>query len=95
MNPSEEIIALICSFPCLERKLQGWRPQVFDPDKFYAMTAGWSHGEQLCALFVLNVWNPGEAREKGWTFDLMEFAGTADVASKEARMFWLASPTWP
>ncbi len=95
MTPTETILTLIRSFPCLDRKLKNWNPKTFEPEQFYAMTSGWSHGEQLCADFVLNVWNPGEARTKGWTFDLMEFAGIADPDSRDALLRWLIYPRWP
>jgi hypothetical protein len=95
MTPSEKILNLIRSFPCLERKLRDWHPKTFQPEPFYAMASGWSHGEQLCANFLLNVWNPGEAKEKGWTLDFIDFAGIADPDSRDALMRWLKDPCWP
>jgi len=94
-RPTERILKIARSFPCLERKLRHWHPPVFDPDKFFEMTSGWSHGELLCAAFVLVVWNPINAHEKGWTFDVAEFAGTATYENRQALMAWLMDPAWP
>ena len=94
-RPTDKILKLARSFPCLERKLCGWNPAEFDPDRFYRMMSGWSHGEQCCAMFVLNVWCPSDAKAKGWTFDLMEFADVADSEHRMPLMQWLANPEWP
>jgi hypothetical protein len=94
-NPTEYIMQLIYEFPCLVKKVQPWIPMEFDPDKFHSMLTGSSHGERLCGLFVLNVWNPGYATSKEWHFDLIEFAGTADYENRAVVMKWLAAPVWP
>jgi hypothetical protein len=94
-TPTEKILVLARSFPCLERKLQGWQPREFDPDEFWRMTGGWSHGELLCAAFVVHVWNPGWAAKNGPTFDFMDFAGIADTDSRLVVIYWLADPVWP
>lgn len=92
---TEKILRIARSFPCLEKKLQNWHPTEFDPDQFYARMDGASHVEGLCALFVLAVWNPADARTKGWEFDLFDFAGAADPGNRRALMEWLANPDWP
>jgi hypothetical protein len=58
---TERILRLARSFPCLARKLEGWHPAEFDPERFLALTDGWSHGELLCAMFIVSVWDPGSA----------------------------------
>jgi hypothetical protein len=94
-NPTEYIFQLIAEFPCLSKKMGTWRPVEFDADLFYAMLTGASHGEILCGLFVLNVWNPGYAAAKGWVFDITDFAGTATFDNRVVVMKWLADPVWP
>ena len=94
-KPTQKILRLARSFPCLVAKLRNWNPTEFDPDEFYVKFTGASHVEWLCALFVLNVWNPGDARQKEWGFDLFDFAGAADPDNRQALMNWLAQPDWP
>jgi hypothetical protein len=94
-SPTEYILNLAREFPCLKAKFGNWSPSEFDPDKFFTMLAGASHGEMLCGLFVLNVWNPGDAATKGWKFDIIDFAGTVTVENREVVVEWLASPVWP
>jgi len=91
---TERILRLAKSFPCLARKLEGWHPAEFDPEQFLALMDGWSHGELLCAMFIVSVWDPGSAKLRGWKFDLFEFAGTADPDHRVALMLWLACPSW-
>ncbi len=93
--PSEHILEIARSFPCLEAKLREWHPNEFKPDHFRTMMAGWSHGEILCGLFILSLWNPAEAKQNGWDFDIFEFAGTADQKNREALIQWLRNPAWP
>ena len=94
-RPTQIILRLARSFPCLERKLRSWHPTEFDPDQFYEIMTGASHGEVLCALFVLNVWNPADARKIGWHFDFFDFAEVADAENRAALMNWLSAPEWP
>ena len=69
MSPTQ-ITQLIRSFPCLRSKLPNYAPEPFDPDAFHELIGPWSHGERLCALFILNVWNPLYAKVQGWQFNL-------------------------
>jgi hypothetical protein len=95
-NPTEKILRIARSFPCLEKKLAGWNPPAFDPDKFFQMMGGASHGEWLCAMFILNVWDPGGAKLKEeWHFEFFDFAGIADSGNRRALVNWLANPEWP
>ena len=104
-KPTDYILALARSFPCLRRKLQHFDPtephplrpdeRTFDADRFYAAMAGWSRGEELCGLFVLNVWNPSYARDNGWSFDMFRFVNTADESNLDAFQTWIACPHFP
>jgi hypothetical protein len=94
-TPTLLILTLARTFPCLFSKLAGYNPTEFDPDAFHSMIAPWSHGERLCALFVLNVWNPGDARMKGWHFDFIEFMSVADYDNRKALLEWMDYPLWP
>lgn len=97
-KPTAEILSLIETFPCLRSKCFQYLhnpPQVFDPDEFWKLFYGASHGEKLCAIFILNVWNPGAADDKGWTFDLFEFVGMADSGNRKAVIDWITRPCWP
>jgi hypothetical protein len=94
-KPAKTILALIRTFPCLEKKLRDWKPTDFDPDKLWPMMDGWSHGEILCGIFILNVWNPGYAKQKGWEFDVFDFTGVADDENRQAFTRWVHNPVWP
>ena len=105
MNPTDYIFTLINSFPCLRSKVKHLnvtephplRPEeyTFDADRFHRSMAGWSSGERLCGLFILNVWNPGYARNCGWTFDVIEFMSVASQSNLEPVINWMLNPYWP
>ncbi|HEY4415937.1 MAG TPA: hypothetical protein VGO57_09615 [Verrucomicrobiae bacterium] len=67
----------------------------FDPDLFHEQIGVWSSGERLGALFLLNVWNPGYARDKGWFFNIMDAAGTFDPDNMGGIIEWLQHPIFP
>jgi hypothetical protein len=96
-TPNEYIFALIRSFPCLAIKVRPWlaRTTRFDADEFHSLFDCASTGEIHCALFVLNVWNPGYAESKGWIFELFAFLGCADDGNRRALLNWIARPYWP
>lgn len=94
-TPTEKILNLLRTFRCLEKSFNSWRPKVFDPEEFYTLADGLPRGEKLCALFLLTVWNPSYARERGWEFNVMEFANAADDDAKAAFTVWLIQPVWP
>lgn len=90
--PSEFIIALVESFPCLVGKWQG----KWDVAKFVKYSGAWSSGERYAALFVASVWNPYDAkRRRGWTFNVVEALGTWDSGNRRAFLNWAANPYWP
>jgi len=96
-NPDTYILTLIRTFPCLAVKVRHWldRTTEFDADEFYALFRGASTGEIHCALFILNVWNPGYAELKDWRFDFFAFMGCADDGNRKALLNWIAYPRWP
>lgn len=97
LGPGAYIKALIATFPCLRIKVGSYieSDEPFDADAFWNLFVGASHGERLCALFVLNVWNPGYANSQEWDFDLIEFVGSADSGNRKALLNWIANPVWP
>lgn len=95
MSPTEYILALARSFPCLQRKLQWWHPANFDAEVFHGMMGGWSSSERQAAYFVLTVWNPDYARERDWTFDLVEAASCLDPVNRGPILAWLNQPYYP
>ncbi len=96
LSPSDYILALARSFPCLKPKLQWWRSgQNFDANVFHGMIGGWSSSERHAAFFILSVWNPGYAREQGWTFDLVEAVSSLDLVNRAPILAWIATPYYP
>lgn len=87
------IIALAASFPCLEDKVAGMTS--FDADEWMERSGPWSSGEKRCALFIVNVWNPGYAKSQGWDFNLFDFAGGVDIDNRAALLAWMIDPVWP
>ena len=69
----------------------------FDPDIFAKRLAGgMSDGERHMSLFLLNVWNPGYARQqKGWNFDLFAALRQLDGGNCAAIAWFLHCPIWP
>jgi hypothetical protein len=49
-SPTEYIMTLARSFPCLEPKLRWWKPASFDANDFHAIIGGWSTSEYHAAL---------------------------------------------
>ena len=94
-TPTEYIVALIRSFPCLKLKLQRWNTASFDADLFHEMIRGWSSSERHAAYFVLTVWNPGYARDRGWTFDVVDAASSLDPVNRAPLIAWIAQPYYP
>ena len=95
-TPDQHIFHLIRSFPCLAKRARPWldRATEFDPDHFHSQFARASSSEALSALFILNVWNDGYARTKGWSFDLRAFMSNADDGSRAAFLAWMKNPYW-
>ena len=50
-SPTEYILALARSFPCLGPKLRWWNPASFDAEEFHDMIGGWSTSERHAAHF--------------------------------------------
>lgn len=115
MTPTNYILSLIRSFPCLRHKVtintcttqedtthckdDGQTARLtelqFDADRFMRCFDTASKGERLCALFIVNVWNPAYAKNSGWSFDVIAFFGTADSQNRKAFLDWAQSPCFP
>lgn len=67
----------------------------FDPDTFARPLDVKSSGERHAMLFLLNVWNPGYAKSKGWDFRLFDAVGTLDSDNLEGICEWMQRPIWP
>jgi hypothetical protein len=94
-TPTEYILALARSFPCLEPKLRWWNPTSFDADVFHDLTRGWSTSERHAAYFILTVWNPGYARDHNWTFDAVDAVSSLDPVNRLPILQWMARPYYP
>ena len=67
----------------------------FDPDIFAKRLTKVSDGERHMILFILNVWNPHYAPDKGWQFDLFKALGTLDSQNAESVARFIERPIWP
>jgi hypothetical protein len=68
----------------------------FDADAFAAQWLdNCSDYSRHMVLFILNVWNSGYAKNKGWTFDLFSALNGLDQGNREAIAWWLKHPIWP
>ena len=94
-SPTEYILALARSFPCLKPKLHRWNPANFDADVFHEIIRGWSSSERHAAYFILTVWNPGYARDRGWTFDVVEAVSSLDPVNRAPILAWISRPYYP
>lgn len=91
---SEGLIELAMSFPTVENyflRLDIASPTVEDLIRWRPKAA---HGEELAALFLLNVWSPG-GPEMDWPmFDVMDAFSTWDEAHRQAFAAWASNPWW-
>jgi hypothetical protein len=95
MNPQTYIFHLGCSFPSLRSRFESMPPGTFDADRLAEELGVLSHGERHAALFLLNVWNPGYARENAWHFDAVEALAVWDEPHRRAFLAWAAHPLFP
>ena len=86
---SDDMMALIHSFPCLRSFPGPW-----DALAFQTWGHGKSSGEKHAIRFVLSVWNP-TTRWKVGRFDLHEALGTWDSGNRAAFVAWAQKPWWP
>jgi hypothetical protein len=90
------ICTLAQTIPVLCHKLgPDWFTKDFDQDHFHESMGGWSTGEQLAGLFLLNVWNHGYAKRKGWHFNLFDAVGTLSNDNLLPMAEWMLAPQWP
>ena len=68
----------------------------FDPDIFaLRLNSCRGAGQRWMVLWILNVWNPGDAQRKGWEFDLFRALSSLDSENRDAIAWWLDDPRWP
>lgn len=85
----------ICALAATFHVLGSPVPELWDIDRFMQPlgVAGSGHRAALC--FIASVWNPGYARENGWTFDVMDALSCWDSSMRAAFCAWAANPFWP
>ncbi len=93
-TPTDYILALARSFPCLRPKINFWKGE-FDANVFHGMIGGWSSSERHAAFFILSVWNPHYARQRRWTFDLVEAVSSLDSVNRAPILAWIQQPYYP
>lgn len=73
------------------------RPEelTFDADKYAETINACSTYTAHMRLFILNVWNPGYARSKGWTFDLFKALRGLDQGNSDAIAWFIKNQIWP
>jgi len=99
-EPTRKIMELHNTFPCLKdmtlQAIESCKLQRrFDAVEYRDGMRSMSSGEFRCAMFVLNVWNPSEARARGWTFDLLDFVANVDKENRQVVIDWMLNPVWP
>jgi hypothetical protein len=96
-KPSEILRGIAESFPCLRGCILDacFFEGQFDPDDLARNMRYWSHGEKLAARFILTVWNPSEARKRGWRFDAAEALAVWDSDNRAAYIAWCRNPIYP
>ena len=80
---------LWCSFPCLAGKQMSGPEGHWDADSIAARMGVWSTGEQVCARFVLSVWNP-----LVFKFELQSVSSLSD-SNRFPLVDWIINPWWP
>jgi len=94
-EPTQQILGVARSFPCLRVKLLNYNPERFEPERFRKMSGYWSSGEQRLARFVLTVWNSSWAREHGCLFDFAQDVVGLDGIHRAALAAWVTDPLFP
>ncbi len=90
----EGLVELAMSFPTVGNYLL--RKDILSPtiEDLIRWRRKACHGEELAALFLLNVWSPG-GPEMDWPkFDVMDALGTWDAAHRLAFAVWAQKPWW-
>lgn len=67
----------------------------FDADRYALTVDDCSTYTRHMRLFILNVWNPGYARSKGWTFDLFQALRGLDDNNSRAIAWFVKQQVWP
>lgn len=67
----------------------------FDADRYAKTIDACSTYTRHMRLFILNVWNPGYAKSKGWTFDLFAALRGLDDNNSRAIAWFCKTSVWP
>lgn len=67
----------------------------FDADRYAKTVDACSTYTRHMRLFILNVWNPGYAKSKGWTFDLFAALRGLDDNNSRAIAWFCKTSVWP
>ena len=99
MTPTQQIIPLIRSFPCLVSKLGEACIDMmlmtgFDSDEFAARFRGASSGEVAAAQFIITVWTWNDETPLG-RFTLYGSYASFGNGERAAFAAWAAHPFWP
>jgi len=92
-SSAEYIVELVHSFPCLRGKYAHLTPKNWASPKFMHALRGASEGEYLAGLFIMNVWDPANAKD--WPFNVIEALGTWDCCNRAAFLAWAHKPHFP
>ena len=85
----EAIRDLWCSFECLVGKDMSGPEGSWDTERIAYRMGVWSTGEQVCARFVLSVWNP-----RVFKFELQDMSSLSE-GNRLAMVDWMLNPWWP
>ena len=85
----EAIARLWMSFPCLSGKPCGGPEGSWDAEAIAERMGVWSTGEQVCARFVLSVWNP-----RFFKFELQDMSSLSEC-NRLPMVDWMLNPWWP
>ena len=67
----------------------------FDADRYAKTLYECSDYTTHMRLWILNVWNSGYAKSKGWHFDLFKALNGLDDNNRRAIAWFLQNPIWP
>lgn len=67
----------------------------FDADKYAETLYQCSDYTTHMRLWILNVWNSGYAKSKGWDFNLFKALNGLDDNNRRAIAWFLRNPIWP
>lgn len=93
ITPKEAIVELARTFPTL-RNLVPKDPKKWDIGQFMQPLWAMGSGAHHAMRFVGSVWNPSDAKEQGWEFNVVEALGSWDCEHRRAFLIWAIRPWW-